>query len=52
MRNVGLDVIAKEPPDAHANIEGWSWLDDPGMQKAKQLEQAITIAEKSALVRL
>lgn len=53
VRNVGLDVIAKEPPDAHANIEGWPWLEnDPELQKAKQLEQAINIAQRSELVRL
>ena len=51
VRKTGLDVIAKEPPLAHANLEGWPWLaHDPDLQKAKQLEQAQTIAQKSFLV--
>jgi hypothetical protein len=51
VRAAELDVIAKEPPDAHANIENWPWLDnDPELQKAKQLEKAQSIAQKSKLV--
>ena len=51
VRNADLDVISKEPPDAHANIENWPWLDeDPDLQKAKQLEKAQSIAQKSKLV--
>jgi hypothetical protein len=53
VRNAGLDVIAIEPPDAHANIEGWEWLDnDPELQKAQQKEIAEVIAQKSTLVML
>ena len=53
VRNAGVDVIASEPPDAHANIEGWPWLvNDPELQKAKQKEIAAVIAQKSALVML
>ena len=53
VRNAGVDVIAKEPPDAHANIEGWPWLEnDPELQKAKQKEIASAIAQKCVLVML
>jgi len=52
VRAIGLDVIAKEPPPAHANIEGWPWFEvDAELQKARQLELAATLAEKSQLVR-
>lgn len=48
-----LDVIAEEPPPAHANIENWPWLDnDPELQKAKQLELAGQIASATELVKL
>jgi hypothetical protein len=51
VRKTGLDVIAREPPPAHANIEGWPWLEnDPELQKARQLEHAQAIARKSSLV--
>ena len=50
---VGLAVIAAEPPDAHANLEGWPWHEnDPELQKAKQLELAAHLAQASTLVRL
>ena len=53
IRAAGLDVIAAEPPDAHANIEGWPWLEnDPEIQKAKQLAMAGEIAQNTELVRL
>jgi len=53
VRNAGLDVIASEPPDAHANIEGWPWLDnDPELQKARQKELAAMVAQKCVLVML
>lgn len=52
VRAIGLDVIAEEPPPAHANIEGWPWLEvDPELQKARQLELAATLAGHSQLVR-
>ena len=48
-----LDVIAEEPPPAHANIEGWPWMEnDPELQKAQQLELAGQLAEVSKFVRL
>jgi len=51
VRKAGLDAIAKEPPPAHANLEGWPWFaNDPDLQKAKQLELAQSIAQKSVLV--
>lgn len=50
VRNIGLDVIPEEPPERHANIERWPWGDDdPAFQKAKQLEKAQAIAQKSTL---
>lgn len=53
IRTARLEVIAAEPPDAHANIEGWPWLEnDPELQKAKQLEMAGEIAQNTELVRL
>ena len=53
IRAAGLEVIAAEPPDGHANIEGWPWLEnDPELQKAKQLEMAGEIAQNTELVRL
>ena len=52
VRRIGLDVIAEEPPPAHANIEGWPWIDgDPELQKARQLELAGRLAGDSRLVR-
>jgi len=52
VRNAGLDVIASEPPPAHANIEGWPWLDDPDLQKARQKEHASRIAEATSILKL
>lgn len=53
VRDAGLDVLAKEPPDAHANIEGWPWLEnDPELHKAKRLELAATLARCAELVSL
>jgi hypothetical protein len=51
VRTAGLDVIASEPPPAHANIEGWPWLDDPDIQKARQKEHASRIAETTSILR-
>ena len=51
IRNAGLDVVASEPPPAHANIERWPWNDiDPRIQKAEQLKFANAIAAASRLV--
>ena len=52
VRNAGLDVIASEPPPAHANIEGWPWLNDPDLQKARQKEHASRIAEATSILKL
>ncbi len=47
----GLEVVADEPPDRHAAIRGWPWIDtDPEMQKARQKEKAAILAIKSNLV--
>lgn len=50
VREALLDVLASEPPPRHAGIVGWPWLDDPGMQKAQQLERAAFLAQRSGLV--
>jgi len=48
-----LEVLPEEPPPAHANIEGWPWMENcPELQKAQQLELAGGLAEASELVRL
>lgn len=53
VRGAGLDVVASEPPPAHANIEGWPWIEgDPDFQKAQQLELAVRMAAASWLVPL
>ena len=53
VRAVGLEVMAVEPPPAHANVEGWPWSDaDLDLQKARQLELAGRLAGDSRLVRL
>lgn len=53
VRKLELEVIAEEPPPAHANIEGWPWLDnDPELQKARQKELAAQIANKTTIVIL
>ena len=51
VRETGLDVIAHEPADRHADIENWPWMgDDADIQKAKQLEKAQSLARNSKLV--
>jgi|SRR5262245_12594041 len=51
VRVILLDVIADEPPQRHAAIVGWPWLDeDPIEQKALQKERALQIASKAALL--
>lgn len=48
VRAASLDVIAAEPPDAHANVVNWPWInDDPELQKARQKEKAMEIASKA-----
>lgn len=50
VRSALLEVEAKEPPDRHANIVGWSIEDDLEVQKAKQKMQAASLAEFARLV--
>ena len=53
VRDAQLDAMAAEPPPAHANIEGWPWMEsDPELQKAKQLELASQIAKATIVVRM
>lgn len=52
VREVGLDVVAEEPPLLHANIEGWPrGASDPDMEKAQQRNLAKVIAQHSEFVR-
>lgn len=51
VRSETLGVTAKEPPERHANIDNWPVDTDPVLQKAKQIEIAICLAEKSALLK-
>jgi hypothetical protein len=50
VRNSGVDVFSDEPPDFHAAIRGWPWVDDPDLQRARQKEIAIVIASKAEMV--
>lgn len=53
VRAARLDVLAEEPPPAHANIEGWPWIEhDPELQKARQKDLAAQIASGAELVFL
>lgn len=53
IRSAGLEVVASEPPPAHANIEGWPWLaDEPEIQRARQLERASQVAAEATIVAL
>jgi len=52
-RSLSLDVVAEDPPPAHANLENWPWIeDDPDLQKAKQKEIAMGLVSKAELVVL
>ena len=45
IRSTGLDVLADEPPERHAAIRKWPWLDnDSDLQKAQQKEIANQLA--------
>lgn len=47
----GLLLTADEPPDRHAVIGGWPWVDDDvELQKARQKERALMLARKSMVV--
>ncbi len=52
VREALLDVRAAEPPQRHACIVGWPWLEDPELQKASQKERAALLAQRSELVLL
>lgn len=51
VREVGLAVKPDEPPPRHAVIYGWPTDSDPDLQKARQKEVALKIANRSTLVR-
>jgi hypothetical protein len=40
----GLDVVSDEPPERHAVIRDWPWVNDPEDQKAQQKERALALA--------
>ena len=45
VRSVGLELTADEPPDFHAVITGWPWLNnDPELQRAQQKERSVLLA--------
>lgn len=51
VRAASLDLASKEPPPAHANIEGWPWLQtDPEEQKARQKLLALQLAQASEVL--
>jgi hypothetical protein len=53
VRSASLDVLAEEPPLAHANIEGWPVIaGDPQLEEAAHLKIANLLAKSSELVRL
>jgi hypothetical protein len=44
-RKAGLEVKADEPPDRHAVLRGWPWIEnDPDLQRAKQKEIAMVLS--------
>ncbi len=50
VRKARLEVIADEPPQRHAAIRGWPWVEnDPAEQKARQKEIALEIAGDAEL---
>jgi len=45
VRQASLEIQSDEPPERHAVIRGWPWLEnDPQSQKAQQKERAIILA--------
>ncbi len=53
VRGAGLEVLANEPPPAHADIAGWPWVEsDPELQKARQIEKAAVLAGQSQMITL
>lgn len=51
VRTAGLLLQADEPPDRHAVIRGWPRDPDPDLQKARQKEIALVLAEKSEFLK-
>jgi hypothetical protein len=49
VRQASLEVNAHEPPDRHANIEGWPVDDDVQSQKAKQKMLAMRLCQCAML---
>ena len=50
VREAGLDVCADEPPERHALIRHWPWIEsDPQLEKAKQKECALRLASTAGL---
>jgi len=48
-----LETYADEPPDRHAVIRGWPWIEnDAELQKAQQKERALFLASRSTLLLL
>lgn len=44
VRFARLEIVAKEPPECHAAIRGWPWIEqDPEEQKARQKERALAL---------
>jgi len=36
VRSQSLEIVAEEPPPAHANLENWPWIeDDPELQEGE-----------------
>lgn len=51
VRDAGLDVDADEPPERHALIRGWPWVDnDRQLEKAQQKEKALQLAATSEVI--
>lgn len=49
---IQLELVADEPPDRHAVIRGWPWIEnDLVLQKARQLELAARLASQAQLLR-
>lgn len=42
--SAGLQVVADEPPDRHAVLRGWPWLQDADLQRAEQKKIAMILA--------
>lgn len=50
VRLSGLEVESDEGPPAHANIEGWPWIEnDPELQKAQHKERALELASRTTI---